>query len=291
VGSLSKLNSPLAALVFKIKKQLGHEPVICVSTQLIEAGVDIDFGSVIRYLAGLDSITQAAGRCNRNGKQKDQDGKPTLGHVFIVNPENENVGNLEDINIGIKQAERILDQFKIKPEVFENDIIGLTAIAKYYERYFFKREEDMKYQVDKKSSVGRQDNLFNLLSLNTQSVQAYEIKTDTELDIPFKQSFQTASKAFQAIDSQTYGVIVPYGKSGKEIIEQLRQADDIEKQYKLLKKAQKYSVNLYLDEFKRMRDDKGAIQEVQEGSEIYYIQEKYYDDKQLGWLEDPVLII
>ena len=44
-------------------------PVICVSTQLIEAGVDISFGSVIRYLAGLDSIAQAAGRCNRHNEQ------------------------------------------------------------------------------------------------------------------------------------------------------------------------------------------------------------------------------
>ena len=64
-----------------IRKCLETEvPVICISTQLIEAGVDIDFGSVIRYLAGLDSITQAAGRCNRNGA------RPHPGRVFIVSP-------------------------------------------------------------------------------------------------------------------------------------------------------------------------------------------------------------
>ena len=44
------------------------KPVICVSTQLIEAGVDISFACVVRAMAGLDSIMQAAGRCNRNGE-------------------------------------------------------------------------------------------------------------------------------------------------------------------------------------------------------------------------------
>lgn len=47
------------------------KPVICVSTQLIEAGVDLSFACVVRAMAGLDSIMQAAGRCNRNGESKE----------------------------------------------------------------------------------------------------------------------------------------------------------------------------------------------------------------------------
>jgi len=261
----------------KLKKE---EPVICVSTQLIEAGVDIDFGSVIRYLAGMDSIAQAAGRCNRNGIRE------KLGNVWVVNPSQESTEKLKDIQIGIEKAERILADFEDNPGTFENDRIGLETMEAYYRYYFHERKDEMSYKVGANSPAGRDDNLFNLLSTNNISVQEHERINQTVPNIPFRQSFQTASKAFRVIDSLTQGVIVPYGDEGKEIINDLCSAYDLEKQYDLIKKAQRYSVNLLPYQFKELARIK-AIREVQEGSGIFYLNSQYYSE-QFGWSDDAV---
>ena len=243
------------------------QPVICISTQLIEAGVDVDFGSVIRYLAGLDSIAQAAGRCNRNGRRP-------KGDVYVVNPARENLDRLEEIRIAQEKAQRILDQYQRDPQAFDHDIIGIEAMQRYYAYYFFDRASQMAYPVSAKE-FGHDDDVLTLLSTNEESVNIHKRNTQQAPPIFLRQAFQSAAKAFKVIDTATQGVIVPYENEGKQIIKELCAAFNPGKQFGLIKAAQRYSVNLFPHAIARLWENR-AIFEVQEGSGVLYLQPEFY---------------
>ena len=245
-------------------------PVICVSTQLIEAGVDVDFGSVIRYLAGLDSIAQAAGRCNRNGL------RPDGGRVHIVNPVAEKLNKLRDIKIGQEVTERILDEFKIDPGKFDHDITGPKAMEQYYQYYFYRRADEMSYNLVEKSTVGRNDDIFSLLSTNSKSLAEYRrTHNNANPAIPLHQSFMSAAKSFHPIEALTRGVVVPYEQEGIDIIADLCASGSLEQLYPILKKAQRYTVNLFFYKFDDLVES-GIVHEVQEGTGIFYLDKQYY---------------
>jgi CRISPR-associated endonuclease/helicase Cas3 len=259
-----------------IRQKLGDKkPILCVSTQLIEAGVDVDFRSVIRMLAGLDSIAQAAGRCNRHGS-------PEIGNVFVVNPAEEKLDYLKDIAVGKEKSNRVLDDYKADPSKYDSDIIGLKMLKWYYQNYFYERKDVMDYPVN----ANRDDTLLNLLSTNSSAVADFRRTNKTMPVINLHQSFMTAAKLFKSIDAPTRSVIVRYGDEGKDLVNQLCSAFEVVKQYALIKKAQQYSVNLFPYEYEKLAEQ-NALYRVQEETEIFYLDNKYYSE-QFGLSMEPI---
>lgn len=243
-------------------------PVICVSTQLIEAGVDVDFGSVIRYLAGLDSIAQAAGRCNRNGLRQ-------TGKVLVTNLANEGLDKLPEIRLAQEITKRVLREFHDDPALFDHDLLSPKTMERYYHYYFFQRAHEMAFPL-LHNEFGRDDDLLTLLSHNGLSVEAYKASQKQAPPHHLRQSFMSAAKAFKAIDSPTEGVIVPHGR-GERIIAELAGAR-FEGKTGLLKEAQRYSVNFFPYEVNNLKE-KGRLYEVWEGSGIFWLDEKHYSEE------------
>ncbi|MBL4701182.1 MAG: hypothetical protein JKX85_07980 [Phycisphaeraceae bacterium] len=153
-----------------------------VSTQLIEAGVDIDFPVVYRSLAGLDSIAQAAGRCNREGKQ-------AMGEVFVFEPEN----GINDIPKGsMRQAAQCTQE--VIPD-HPDDLLNLTAIKQYFELHYWKKSD----QWDKHNVMKCFCDINKVLF-----------------------DYKTAAQRFTFIPQTQKSVVVSYGKVGDDLISQLQ---------------------------------------------------------------------
>lgn len=254
----------------EIKRKLSSdEPIICVSTQLIEAGVDIDFGTVIRFMAGIDSIIQAAGRCNRNGKRP-------ISNVFIVNPKEEVIDSLVDIKVGKEITQRIIYEMKNAEADLPDEFIHPKIMERYFQYYFYNRSDLMTYPVDGVC----EDNLLNMLSLNNKAVYEYNRKYNESPKIYFRQAFQTSAEYFRAIDAPTIGIIVPYENEGSDIIADLFSQFAFEKRYDLLKRAQRYTVNVYPNVLNKLVEQ-NAIAVVPE-IEVYTLSDKRYYHLEFG---------
>lgn len=241
-------------------------PFICVTTQLIEAGVDVSFKRVIRSSAGLDSIAQAAGRCNRHGEASVQD-------VYIIDHIDERLSMLKEIKTGKEITENLLARYKKKTAEYDESLLSQVAMDEYFEHYYQRMQADLNYyipQVDKDMTK-----LIMATRGETDYVSAYNRK-NTNFPLILPGSYKTAADYFQVIDQLTTSVIVPYGEEGKEIIAKLNSVERIEDLSKLLKKAQQYTVNLYTQSLRHLKQENAIVPHL-EGM-IYEVRENWYSD-------------
>ncbi|SER92709.1 CRISPR-associated helicase/endonuclease Cas3 [Salisediminibacterium halotolerans] len=238
--------------------------IICVSSQLIEAGVDVDFNCVIRSLTGLDSIAQAAGRCNRNGKLAT---KP----VYMIDHVEENLDKLQEIAAGKEITRKMLIDMKNDPELFNGDLLNQDAITHYFKMFYKNQEHKMNFHIPKLDKDMTE--LLTALGYQSTIFRAYKSKNNSLPITAMSTSIRTASKNFAVIDQPTTSVLVPY-KEGQDYITQLNSQLKIEDISQLFKKIQHYSVQLYKHELDKIIENEGAIHYID--GEVLVLKEPFY---------------
>jgi len=250
--------------IFQIKQLIQQkEQIIVVSTQLIEAGVDLSFETVFRDFGPLDSIIQVAGRCNRSGEYGLKGGK-----MFVLKLYNENK------NYYYKQVySSILLQFAEK--VFLNDTYeskDFSDIAKeYYSQFDFKGKsgyllnaiQELNYDTGMKDQTPVKD--FKL-------IQSYNDETIYILTTPESQQYMEHLLLLRTELSE---------KSEKE-----KQSDllEIEKNKRLLKDFQ---ISLRKDELKAYKDTFVLTESDDIKFFSYEHQKKYVYDPDIGFMYEP----
>ncbi|MDP8236120.1 MAG: CRISPR-associated helicase Cas3' [Candidatus Erginobacter occultus] len=175
-----------------------------VSTQVVEAGVDLDFPVVYRALAGLDSIAQAAGRCNRNGML------PELGKTYVFSTEHP------------RAESYFADTANCAGQVMElyPDPLDLRANEHYFKLYYW----------DQKSRWDARHILDN-----------FHLEQNREFPLNF--GFATTARDFNLIDDKDQcAVIIPWGRKGRELCERLRSIPEPSRE--ILHQAQRFMVRV-----------------------------------------------
>lgn len=253
-------------VIEKLKSLLrGGERVICVSTQLIEAGVDISFETVIRSVAGLDSIAQAAGRCNRNAERES-------GDVYIVNYNEENTGSLQDIYFGQNGTKSVLHHY-------QGDLLMPEAMEMFYRQYFFDRQQAdhsvMDYMVRNENT-----NLYKLLSYEPKWMNDYRLQHNND-SYPhlLSQAFRTAGHLFSVIDDgQMIGLLVPYDE-GKNHLKALIETQDPNEKRRLLRKMQRFTVSVFKnDRILKGLLERQAITDLFGDGTVYCVDDGFYKE-------------
>lgn len=188
---------------------LGGKPVRLVSTSLMEAGVDVDFPEVWRAMTGLDSIAQAAGRCNREGRR-------ASGRVVVFTPADQRPP--AELEPAIAAAETVFRQGK--------DPLSLEGMREFFEElYWFRGAEAM----DAPMLDGR---TWSVLDAITERFNP----KNGESTFPF----ESIAQAFRFIDETQLTVIVPWDTEAVATLQRIQAMDH--PRAADLRKLQLYSV-------------------------------------------------
>ena len=197
----------------EIKAALKDGPCRLVATTVVEAGVDIDFPAVYRIMAGLDSIAQAAGRCNREGHRSAEESIIQLFEIEGRKP-------IPELRKFEETAREILRQ----PQ-FAGDPLSLAAIDAYFGFLYWRQQE----RLDWSENWPLPHNKGGFLSRMNEGVKV--------LDLPFAD----VDYAFSMIETGMEPVIVPYDGNARRLIEELRVTDRVRDTARHL---QPYTVNV-----------------------------------------------
>ncbi len=242
-----------------IRRELAEgENVICISTQLAEAGVDISFGCGVRIIAGLDNAIQTAGRCNRNHESDEP--RP----VFIVKWKGETLTHLDDIKKAQTASETLFNK-----NIGELD--SPEAVDIYYEKLFKGAgENEYSFQIEIK---GTNNNIRSLLSENKSSI----LNSDRKKGYYLNQAFKTAGEYFEVFDDNTTDIIVPYG-DGENIIAEFaseRALHDLAYREELAGRSKPYTVAIFRWQREKLNDLGGFFTVC--GGSVLVLKKEYYD--------------
>ena len=203
-----------------------EDEVYIVSTQLIEAGVDISVDVVFRSYAGLDSIIQAAGRCNRHGNGD------TRSPVYVFWSADENVGG-----VGLRDIKASQDAYRSLVKAYQGqlDMQGTKAIDLFYQY----KAANAPARVKEYVYPDNENSIFKDLS------KKMDVKTTDGLMLTTP--FSRIGENFRVIDNaEQVSVVVPFDKNATTIISDLQKASlDASMLSVALRKAQRYTVTFF----------------------------------------------